>query len=288
MNKKIALITRTFQPKKDIKNFDLEYLKKNFIIPLKKIRNNKVFSKTYIVINTDYKSQYSEILSDGLSPSKFHINNIFNEEIKSGEIVVIELNDWGNNAGSANALTTGLLQANKDSMEYIMNWSSEMDLLSTDIENGLKFLIDNKLYALGFLRKGWWKKFQWLMIQNTASIWNVKKLMEVNGFSTYCDNNKTTVFSQKYGEISLQGMEDFYSILLLNKKFDDFKWGMIGLRNNIDWNIETDKNKENGLRNLKKIYRQELVMNHYINYLEPEKNIEEVLNQIFSKIKILQ
>ena len=287
MSNNISLVTRTFQPKKDKNTFDVEKFKNKFVKPLKKIMQGNVFSKTYVVVNVEINNPYAEIKIDGISASHFYINQFFSEEINNNKIEVIDLEDWGQNAGSANALTTGLKAAHKEGVKYVMNWSPEMDFDGDFVKKGLDVIIEKDLFVVGYLRDFWWKKFQWLMVQNTASIWNVDKLISVNGFSKYCDSNPSTLYSEEYGEISLQGMEDFYSLLLLSNKYEDFKWAMIGSDNPITWTIDTDPNTENGLRNLKKIYRQSFVMKHYVSHIYDNADFDTVLANIFNKLIIL-
>ncbi len=280
----IALVTRTFQPNKNRDTFDLERFQERFVTPLNNLRSGNVFDKIFIIVNIEKGNKYAEETTDGISASKYHITKQFKEEVDNGTIVVVDLDDWGKNAGSANALTMGLLAARGNNIKYVMNWSSEMDIKPEMVLNCLGSIKKDGYNVIGFLRDFWWKKHQWLIAQNTASIWNVNSLIAVNGFSTYCDNNTKSISSYEHGTVPLQGMEDFYSMLLMSKNDKNFKWAMLGRSNPIKWNMETEG--EEGKRNEKKVYRQYHVMEHYVDIIYG-KDKERTMELIFDKLTIL-
>lgn len=289
MNNKIALITRTFQPNATIDTFDEKRFKEKFVKPLSKLLcKNKIVNKVIILTNIEDNNKYSEPLNEyGESSSLYHIKKHFNKEIKNGLIEIIQVEKWGENAGSGQALTEGAKYAESIGYKYIMNWSCEIDLSFYEIFGAFEILKKNKHSVVGFTREKWWLKFQWNLPQNTACIWNLDHLKSVGYFNPYCDNNKETIKNDLFGDIPLQGMEDFYSLLNINKSIEGFSWGMYGIEKPLKWNCETDLNTELGKLNSRKIYRQEAVINHYIeqNYDKNIKN-EDILSALFSKMKI--
>lgn len=288
MSDNICLVTRTFQPRKDIDNFDLERFEKKFLQPLKKmIKGNIIFKKVIILVNVEEGNKFAEILNENnVSPSEYHIKENLKEEVELGIVEILHVKNWGQNAGSARALRQGGEYAKSLGMDYLMNWSAEMDISVYDIISAFETMKNNNHDVMGFLREKWWLKFQWAISQNTASIWRIKPLSKVGYFSNFCDEETSSINSEAYGKIHLMGMEDFHAMARMLNNDSSFSWGMYGLKDPIQWKYESDLSTELGLLNAKKIYRQERVVYYYIEQIFKHDNHQEVLDNFFSKVKM--
>lgn len=288
MSDNICLVTRTFQPRKDIDSFDLERFEQKFLKPLKKmIKGNIIFKKVIVLVNVEEGNKFAEILNeDNISPSEYYIKENLKEEVELGILEILHVKDWGQNAGSARALRQGGEYAESLDMDYLMNWSAEMDISVYDIISAFEIMKNNNHDVMGFLREKWWLKFQWAISQNTASIWRIKPLSKVGYFSNFCDEETSSVDSEAYGKIHLMGMEDFHAMIRMLNNDSSFSWGMHGLKEPIQWKYESDLSTELGLLNAKKIYRQEKVVYYYIEQIFKHDNHQEVLDNFFSKVKM--
>ena len=63
---KIALATRTFQPRKSLINYDSKKLIDTFIKPLLNLTKRNKFDKIYIIINAEEFHPYAEITENGV------------------------------------------------------------------------------------------------------------------------------------------------------------------------------------------------------------------------------
>lgn len=282
----MALITRTFQQKKTINNFNEDFFVDNFGLPLKRIMEGDNFDKVFIVINTDPQSPYSEIEEDSISPSEFFIKKYFMEELKLNKIEILKLNEWGDNIGSGQALNLGAKTAYKQNFKYIMNWSSEMKICRFDIIEAIETLIKNNHDVIGFLRAKWWLKYQWSIAQNTANIWNLESLINIGCFDIMCDTFSEYIDHNDFGKIPLLGMEDFNTMLKMMHKNKYFSWGMIKNESPIYWDTDFSQDPKREYQNNRKIYRQEKVINYYIEKEYNTKNYDKILSMFFSNRKV--
>ena len=288
-NYDLGLVTRTFQPKATINTFNETRFVDTFALPLKKLLTTELFKKVVVVINTEKNNQYAEIENnEGISPSEFYINKYFKNDIANGELIILKSTKWGQNAGSAQALTQGAKEINRYDIKYVMNWSAEMDIGKYDIVHAMESIKNGSHDVVGFLREKWWLKFQWGISQNTASIWNVKALEKVGYFDEFCDNNTKTMQSEEFGEIPLLGMEDFFTMLKMMKNNQFFTWAMVKNNDPIIWNTQKNISEERDFINRRKIHRQESVIRFYIETIKETKEHEAVLEHFFSKRKIYE
>jgi len=122
---KPTLITKTFQAKKDVNNFDLDKFKDEFLNPFNKIRESKVFFKTYIIVNTEIGNQNAEIKTNGISASQFYLNQFFYNEIKNDEIIIVDFEKWI--SGSRSPITWDL-NSDFKSLELNEIYTQELEL----------------------------------------------------------------------------------------------------------------------------------------------------------------
>lgn len=282
--KKIALITRTFQQNKNIDNFNENIFIEKFYKPLKNMIESNLFNKVFILINTDKNNDYCEYTNNGVSPSEFFIKKYFKEYIYMIDIINVE--DWGDNVGSSYALSIAAKKAYNENFNFIMNWSSEMIISKEKLYSTFDYIKNNDIDVIGFLRNHWWIKYQWSIAQNTAAIWNINSLKEVDFFSKQCDIIQKKIISDTFGDTPLLGMEDFHSMLQLIK-IKDFKWSMSCSNEPIFWNYKSDDPKLNFL-NERKIFRQEQVILYYIESFFPEIDPYIFLETFFRKRIIIQ
>ena len=86
--------------------------------------------------------------------------------------------------------------------------------------------------------------------------------------------------TEKCGEVSLAGMEDFHAMLRTLKSDPSFRWGMIGTANPLKWNTDFPVGSERLSNHLKKVARQETVMKEYAKQIFPELSYKEVMNRL--------
>ncbi len=278
MKKHCTLVTRSFQPQKNIVNFDILLFKKRFLQPLQKLTSKNQYLKEIIVlINGETDNQFAEAADDnGQFPTVFYLQQLTNLAINGIAIRPIVCKRWGLNVGSASALNMGLQNVSTD---LVMFWSAEMDISGRQMNQAIDVMYQEKLNLLGFLRDDWFYHPSRCIPQNTAAIWKTKNLKKIDGFSEFCNGNHQTMITLEDGaQALLAGMEDFHALIQLSAIKKNFSWGMIGSNRPIKWNINQNK------RNQLKIKRQETVMNKYIKLLKPKDSIQ-IYNRVFKKIQ---
>jgi hypothetical protein len=212
----------------------------------------------------------------------------FPKEMKTSKIIILPCTNWGPNPGSAIALNMGLEIASQES-DWVLNWSPEMEMDSRRIELGLAHAERHHLPIVGFLRQNWWERPQWAVPQNTACLWKADLLSRVNGFASECNGTGRIIkIALRPGEepedIPVAGMEDFHTLLRMQKKFEDLRWGMAGRSEPLSWN--TDFQGERLATHLKKVARQYQVMQIWAKDIFPELSFNQVMNQLFARCHI--
>lgn len=277
MGKDCTIIIRTFQPKKEDFTFDIEKLKNKDIIPLEQISKSNSVKKIIVVLNGDFNSNFSEIADiKGELPSYKYLKELTNFKINGVELEPAICTTWGSNAGSATALNFGL---NKVETDLVMTFSPEMKIDDIQLDSAINTMVNEELNVLGFLRKDWEKFIARCVPQNTAAIWKTEDLLNIGGFSSFCNgSNGHTITLDDGTKTDLAGMEDFHALIRLIKKIKDFSWGMIGENQPIVWANENDK------RNEIKIKRQEIIMNQYLKIIQPNDTIQ-LYSELYKNIK---
>ena len=267
-----TLITRTFQPIKEIKDYDEKKFLETFVEPLKKLINNtKSINQIIIVLNGDTNSKYSEKADEnGNLPSQIAFNKIKNEINKNIDIKIVICKNWGLNQGSASALNDALNTIKDTDIDdgYFFIWSSGMNITAEQFENSLKIVDEDKIDVMGYLRDGFMNNYAWRVPQNTACFWKKDKLIEFK-FSKECDGKENVNINIDGQNILLAGMEDYYTLIKMFYKYPELKVAMIGKNNPIYWN------NPNTQDNINKVLRQEKVMDKYLEDLSIELNFNK-------------
>lgn len=242
-------------------------------------------NRAFIVLNADASSKHAEIPDEhGTYPSEHYLKKHFDAEISSGLVEIVMAHTWGSNAGSAQALTLGARIARASGHEYLLNWSPELKISHSDVCNAIEIIDQHAHSVVGFLRRHWWSKMQWGVVQNTGCIWKLRELEAVGYFDSFCDNVTKEVDIEEFGLTPLMGMEDFHSMLKMDRDDPDFTWGMVNSSNPIRWNVvSTSANRLKS--NKQKIARQEQVIRYYIESLIGLKGIaaDDFLDEFMSK-----
>lgn len=117
------------------------------------------------------------------TPTVSALKDAFGLEIATGRLIPRICFDWGKNPGSATALNEGAYVAWKAGARWVMNWSPEIDLTGERIPQIVLFAERHDLSVAGFLRRRWWERPQWHVVQNTAALWRLDALETVGRFA---------------------------------------------------------------------------------------------------------
>lgn len=286
MKKKIDVVTRSFQggagTGTEDKPFNMKQFEEKVARPiLNLLRFPEVVGTIIAVTNGEIGNKLAEkIDKDGKTPTTRAFEEIFPAEMKSGKILVPICTSWGQNPGSGTALNEGiaLVQSFK-----VMCWSPEIEMDGYRITSALDFAEARNLSVVGFLRKLYWERTQWNVVQNTACIWDTATIKSIGGFAAECNGTGETVNTAEFGEVPLAGMEDFHAMLRLMQKYgENFRWGLVGRTNTLKWDTDFEPGSERESNHLKKVARQYLVMQAYVRKIFPDKKLEDVLEKFFS------
>lgn len=281
---KVAVVARSFQAGtgEGGKPFDKEMFERLVASPISRLLKAEVVQEIIVVINTEPGSKLAEIVSAGISPTKQALKDRFPEETRSERIRILYCDNWGPNPGSAIALNYGLDIACKKGVKWVLNWSPEIEMDGSRIKLGLAHAERYHLSVVGFLRQSWWEKPAWHVAQNTASLWNIEVLNRVNGFSPDCNGTGRTIKTIEYGDVSLAGMEDFHAMLKILKAMSTLRWGMVGRAEPLFWDTDFPAGSERLTNHLKKVARQDQVMQAWTNDIFPELTFKKVMDRLFT------
>lgn len=281
----LTVVTRSFQAGtggESGKVFDEKVFDQKVAQPIANLlRFSEVVGNIVVVTNGEANNKLAEIIGDdNKTPTVRMLEKKFPTEIQSGKIIPHICKDWGNNPGSATALNEGLILS---PTPWSMCWSPEIEMDGYKITSALNLAEKNNLFVVGFLRKRWWEKPQWNVVQNTACIWNIKLLESVGYFSSDCNGTGEKVTTLEFGDVPLAGMEDFHAMLrMMRAHRGEFRWGLVGRRNPLHWDTDFIPGSERELNHLKKVARQYLVMQAYADKIFPREKFENLMDEFFS------
>jgi hypothetical protein len=284
MMKKLTVITRSFQEKAGrVNRFNHEEFELYVATPIKKLITDKNIERIILISNGDENNELSEQVDiNNKTKTVLAAEKFFKDEIKSQKIICHTCKNWGLNPGSATALNEGAKIADELGAEWILCWSTEFELNSDRIESALSLLNDYTLKVVGFLRENWWEKAQWNVVQNTAAIWELKSLKDINFFSERCNGTGEKISIEELKtKVLVAGMEDFHALLRMLKSNSSFRWGMSGKTNLSKWRHKFSDEERQKRFNIK-ISRQYEVMKLYVNEIFPNNEYHKVMNQLFS------
>lgn len=294
------VIIRTFQRGATMESFDQASFGK-LVLSIKKALSCSAINKIIIITNGDINSSLSEIEDkNGDLPSEVNIRKEFYEEVRSNSKIIIKrCYNWGKNPGSGAALNLGDIIAKENKAEFVLHWSPEMEIDNLFLYRGILMLIERNLSVVGFAREGWWKKPQWQVPQNTLAIYNLDKLLAINGFRQQCDffgeltddetisRAKIETGLQDITKIPIAGMEDFDAMLRMMKFFgNNFRWALLKTEKPLRW--DTNFKDQKRLRDHKiKVFRQGIVMETYASDIFPERSPDETISDFFARQYII-
>ena len=282
---KISVIIRSFQIGAGRgKVFNQSLFKKSVCTQIKNILTYDLFDKVIVLTNGDTSTELGEATDrQNRTYTSKAIEEAFKNEINKKRLFVHTCNNWGENPGSATALNEGItLSRNFSSNTFLFIWSPELNIDYDKIACAIRVINDFNLEVVGFLREKWQEKIQWQVIQNTAALWRVSSLIEINGFDPKCNGSEGEVISlEKFGNVRIAGMEDFHAMLRLLKIRPTFLWGMVGSSDPLIWDTNFKPGSERERNHLIKVKRQYLVMKKYAEVIFPEYSFDELIYKLF-------
>jgi len=285
MNRKVVVITRSFQIGTGGRGrkFDAKVFACKVAIPIiKLLRFEEIVEKIIVVTNGESGNRLAENMEDGRTPTITALEETFPREISSGKIHGHICRNWGPNSGSAIALNEGAEIARQSNVEWIMNWSPEIDMDGYLMSQALNFAERRELLVVGFARERWWEKPQWNVVQNTAAMWQLSLLGEIGGFAPECNGAGEIITLSEFGEVPIAGMEDFHAMLRAMKARKNIRWGMVGRENPLRWDTSFPSGSERERLHLIKVARQYAVMKIWTAQIFPELSFESMMGRLFS------
>lgn len=186
------------------------------------------------------------VAEDGTTPTVRALHKRF-----GNRVTTIVDREWGNNAGSAHALNIGWQRAAQNpNVSHIFSWNTEMALSGSDLRRMRQFMAEHDLEVCGQLRQGYDDPAYPTrrLFQNTATMYRLSLLQEVDGFDPWCDGNDgATIQIEGLGKVVIAGMDDqdafaravAMRMLAAGRELpcaDDVpKWGMVGVDNPAAW-----------------------------------------------------
>ena len=154
-----------------------------------------------------------------------------------------------------------------------------------------KWMEEKRLFAVGFLRKGYQKHPAQSILQNTGAIYPVDELLKIGGFPKKCNGaDGKTVLTEKSGRVRRAGMEAAWVLMeyyrrhreFLKKHPDTFFWAMISEEESDlpKWNITFPDDPERTQMVEKMINRQDLVGREWGKILLPDLSYEEIIEAL--------
>ncbi len=282
-------IARTFQRGAGAEgnDFDLRQFQGHVVRPIRRILEAESIQAVVVVSNGTPKDKpgghLAEVVDDdGMTPTMRALSEAFPSEIKIGRVISHLCRKWGANPGSAKALNEGAGIARKLGSRSIFSWSPEIEVSSNQIASALAFALERKLQVVGLLRENWWRKIQWQLPQNTVAFWNLNALLQIGDFSEWCQDTGRTLEIEGFGTVPLAGLEEFNALFRLLKFDNDFRWGMACGAEPLRWETEFFDPKRR-LDHEKKVARQGIVTEVYMQDIFPELPISKVMHMLFSR-----
>lgn len=280
---KVTVITRSFQPGADANTFDVGRFDTKVASPIESLLAFPIVDKVIVISNGESGNKFAECMVEaGKTPTVLALERRFFKQISDGRIVAHICKSWGPNPGSATALNEGAEVAKQDGAKWILNWSSEIQIDGCRIKAALDFAEEKGLTVVGFLRERWSEKEQWKVVQNTAALWHLESLMDIDGFSRECNGTGQTLHIDSFGQVPVAGMEDFHAMLRLFKENPDFRWGMVGRANPLRWDTNFEPGSQRLKCHTKKVARQYQVMKIYAKRIFPNSTFDTVMDNLFS------
>lgn len=250
--------------------------------------SNSDLERIVIVVNADqrFPNFLGEVMDEGgTTPTMRAIRNTFGSDID-----VLSDSQWGNNAGSASALNVGWHHATKyPEVDHILSWNPEMALNGQHVAMMRHFMYEHWLEVCGYLREWHWERPQFGLFQNTASMYRLTTLQEVDGFSTICDGNDgATINIGSFGEVTLAGMDDqeFFLRLVKARSGDMPRIGMVGRNDPAKWQTAWPDRPDRQLQFDIKVARQMAVLRTWANRHFPGMPLETYLGRVFREMFI--
>ncbi len=284
---RIFVVTRSFQGGATFDSFNRQKFEQGVVAPIRKLLSTAPAELAGFTVVTcgEPGSKFAEEVREGTTPTVVGLRKVFPDETDSDRIVPMVCPNWGLNAGSTTAINAGFELAKERGADRVLIWSPELDLDGRMLAEMLAHQDRHALGVVGYLRSRWYTRIQWKLVQNTCALWDVGLLAELGGFNPDCNGDgRTTVETAEFGAVPLAGMEDFEACLRayrLMKKFP--RWGMVGRSHPAFWNLALKKPGTPEFdNNTKKISRQGLVIEAYIRRLFPDRDPQDVLDDVFA------
>lgn len=279
-----SILIRYYQGGKSYQNFDFDSFTNSLYKKIENLTASDELEKLVVIVNCDQKSGFAEIVDKkNDSPTKKALlSKVTNPE----KIHIHQSTDWGLNRGSATALNEGISYLKRTDSEWYIVLSTEIEVDNTRIKKAIEFAEVNKLKAVGLLRKKWWERPQWNMLQNTAAIWHRSNFINRDIFHPICNGTGERISIGNNKKALLAGMEDFHFLLHKTKVNPEYKWGMFSKDNPISW--ENDFNQDITRRSAftEKIERQYEVMKKWSSMIFPTLGFEDVMNHLYRNYHI--
>lgn len=284
---KIRVVIRSFKSgigyeKPFIPEAEFEAYRTQLIESVSSVMTHPSVDRVHVVINSDPASSFSERpFPDGTSPT----SRILRKSFPQQSVVPVFAQTWGMNVGSAAPVNNIIQACQHEGIEYVLMLSKESEFQQELLDQAIEVASYQHLLALGFLRRRWWRTFQWQVPQNTCCLWNVSKKFDFGGFDPRCDGKGET-FEVGTKTIPIAGMEDYYALLKMLKTHPhDLRWGMIGMRAPFEWDLSAKNPAEMNLHEMK-IFRQQYVMRHYAAELFPDESWDSVMDRFFASCRV--
>lgn len=287
---KVAVVTRSFQSGAA---FYQSLFDEKVAVPIRKLlRYDDVVEGLVVVVNGEAGNPLAEVVDvEGESSTTRALKHAFAQEYAQGRLQIILARQWGSNPGSATALNAGVDFAKQQwEAQWILAWSTEIALNGYRIAEALNAAHRHDLAVVGFLRERWWEKPQWIVAQNTATLWRTGLLSKLNGFDPACNGDERMLEVPDFGKVPLAGMEDFHALLRIMAQTLEsgrpFRWGMSGKSAPLRWDTSFTPGSQRARLHAQKVARQYLVMEAWAKQLFPQHSFAQVLEMLFARLHI--
>ncbi len=257
-------------------------------IGLMLLTSNNDLDRIVVVVNGDdrFPDYLGEnIAGDGSTPTVRALRHHFGDRID----VIVEKN-WGNNAGSATALNTGWRYAIRNpEVDHILSWNPEMALTGHHVAQMRYHMNEHWLEICGYLREGHWKLPVFNLFQNTAAMYRLSILQEVNGFSEHTNGNDgVTIETEHLGRVTRAGMDDqdFLAHVTAVRGGEVPRIGMIGRSDPAPWQTRFPDEPERQKMFDIKVERQYAVLREWVAMRLPGQTLEQYLGRVFRNMYI--
>lgn len=284
-----TIVTRLFQAGANAETFKQEVFDKASH-SIRALLASREVQGVVIVTNIEAGNRYAEIVDDeGIAPTTRAVQKAFADE--QDRVTVIQCHDWGQNPGSAHAVTVGCQGAiRRYDSQHVMVWSSELVVQPQHLSLALAFMESRRLDVVGFHRESWYEGLQYHVFQNTGAIYRRDVLEKGHFFSKDCDGiSGRMITTPDHGEVLLAGMDDFHFLLRYLRDNGSVRWGMVCRRQPLAWNTDFEPGSERERLHLQKVARQRAVMFAYIadvcSAQQPAEQ-KKILARIFSGMQM--